>query len=65
MNKNKLILSKSPTDNSWIANYNGEEAHNIDGETHEERLDGAARIWGIEVGDDCADENCVDYEIWG
>ena len=65
INKDKLILVKSPADDTWIANYNGEEAHNIDGKTHEERLDEAAKIWGVYVGGDFLDEDCVDYEIWG
>lgn len=63
MNPNKLILVKSPVDDSWMATYNNEEAHNIEGDTHEERLQNAANIWGLTIDKDV--DKDVDYEILG
>lgn len=50
-----LILMKLPG-NSWAATYENEEAHNIEGDSNEERLRNAAMVWGLDLDD-------VDVEI--
>lgn len=46
----KLTLIKTPDQNSnWIAEFDGEEAHNIKGSNNRERLENAANIWGLDL----------------
>jgi len=36
-------------DDTWVATYNGEEAHNIRGDSIEDKLQAAATVWGLEL----------------
>ena len=45
---NKLILMKLG-DDTWAATYNDEEAHNIQGDSIEDKLQNAAIVWGLDL----------------
>ena len=36
-------------DDTWAATYDGEEAHNIQGDSIEDKLQGAATVWGLDL----------------
>ena len=44
----KLTLMKLD-DDTWAATYNDEEAHNIQGDSIEDKLQSAAIVWGLEL----------------
>ena len=45
---NKLTLMKLG-DDTWAATYDGEEAHNIKVDSIEDKLQGAATVWGLDL----------------
>ena len=36
-------------DDTWAATYDGEEAHNIQGDSIEDKLKSAATVWGLDL----------------
>ena len=36
-------------DDTWAALYDGEEAHNIQGDSIEDKLKSAATVWGLDL----------------
>ena len=47
---NKLeLFALDDNDDTWVAIYDGEEAHNIQGDSIEDKLQAAAIVWGLEL----------------
>ena len=44
----KLTLMKLG-DDTWAATYNDEEAHNIQGDSIEDKLQNSAIVWGLDL----------------
>ena len=44
----KLTLMKLG-DDTWAATYNNEEAHNIQGDSIEDKLQNSAIVWGLDL----------------